>query len=114
MNWSVVNIDYLDSPSEALNTEIQISSVVVDHLNHLPLGGFFKCPIAVMDRYSLKVQVFFPPELEIIALFLGARLTTKPDFYSLKGSMGIQISPIGLDAKSPYFQSLFVKPNHSQ
>ncbi|PSV11686.1 hypothetical protein C0W59_19335 [Photobacterium kishitanii] len=107
MNWKVLNIDYLNSPSEALNTEIQISAVVVDYLNHLPLGGFLKCPISVMYKNSLHIQVFFPPELSIIALLFGAKPIKKPDFETLKGMRSIEISPIGLDINSPYFQSLF-------
>ncbi|WP_289844411.1 hypothetical protein [Photobacterium kishitanii] len=41
MTWNVLNIDYINTPSEALNTEIQISTAVVDYFNGLPLGAFF-------------------------------------------------------------------------
>ncbi|WP_058119351.1 hypothetical protein [Photobacterium kishitanii] len=113
MTWSVLNIDYIDMPNEALNTEIQISSAVVDYLNCFPSGGFLKCPISVMYKNSLHIQVFFPPELSIIALLFGAKPSKKPDFETLKGMSSIEISPIGLDINSPYFQSLFVKSTHS-
>ncbi|PSU88971.1 hypothetical protein C0W42_11600 [Photobacterium kishitanii] len=116
MTWSVLNIDYIDyidMPSEALNTEIQISSTVVDYLNCSTPGGLLKCPISVMYKNSLHIQVFFPPELSTIALLFGAKPIKKPDFETLKGMSSIEISPIGLDVNSPYFQSLFVKSNHS-
>ncbi|HIF9180980.1 TPA: hypothetical protein ACX6QL_002040 [Photobacterium damselae] len=111
MKWSVLDINYIDSPSIALSTEIQITSVVADYLRCFPEGEFFKCPISVMDRYSFQVQVFFPPELEVMALCFGAIATQRPDFCGLRGMQDMYISPIGLDVSSPYFQSLFVKHN---
>ncbi|CEO39148.1 hypothetical protein [Photobacterium kishitanii] len=113
MTWNVLNIDYINTPSEALNTEIQISTAVVNYFNSLPLGAFFKCPISVMHKDSLQIQVFFPPELVAIALLLGATPAQKPDFYALNRMTDIHISPIGLDTESSYFQSIFVNSNYS-